>query len=109
MSLVASTVSESKSTISNKQTISSTKSKNSNKSSVNHQKVKKEKLDIYDCPNTSEFSFFPTYCSKHTDCAKTGKEYRCCKQFGSKRCVRGIPKPIKEPRHERNYLQAFFF
>lgn len=65
-------------------------------------KLRKEKSDPYECPNTSEFSFFPQYCSRHANCLGIGKEYRCCRQFNSKRCVKGVPKPLKEQRHERN-------
>lgn len=65
-------------------------------------KQRKEKSDPYECPNTSEFSFFPHYCSRHANCVTIGKEYRCCRQFNSKRCVKGVPKPLKEQRHERN-------
>lgn len=65
-------------------------------------KLRKEKSDPYECPNTSEFSFFPHYCSRHANCLTIGKEYRCCRQFNSKRCVKGVPKPLKEQRHERN-------
>lgn len=65
-------------------------------------KVRKEKSDPYECPNTSEFSFFPQYCSRHANCLSIGKEFRCCRQFNSKRCVKGVPKPLKEQRHERN-------
>lgn len=70
-------------------------------------KVRKEKSDPYECPNTSEFSFFPHYCSRHANCISVGKEYRCCRQFNSKRCVKGVPKPLKEQRHERKF-QIFF-
>ncbi|XP_055324451.1 uncharacterized protein LOC129579016 isoform X1 [Sitodiplosis mosellana] len=63
-------------------------------------KLRKEKSDPYECPNTSEFSFFPHYCSRHANCLSIGKEYRCCRQFNSKRCVKGVPKPLKEQRHE---------
>lgn len=70
-------------------------------------KVRKEKSDPYECPNTSEFSFFPHYCSRHANCISVGKEYRCCRQFNSKRCVKGVPKPLKEQRHERKF--QFFF
>lgn len=66
-------------------------------------KVRKEKSDPYECPNTSEFSFFPHYCSRHANCISVGKEYRCCRQFNSKRCVKGVPKPLKEQRHERKF------
>lgn len=69
-------------------------------------KLRKEKSDPYECPNTSEFSFFPHYCSRHANCLTIGKEYRCCRQFNSKRCVKGVPKPLKEQRHERN-LNSF--
>lgn len=71
-------------------------------------KLRKEKSDPYECPNLSEFSFFPHYCSRHANCLNIGKEYRCCRQFNSKRCVKGVPKPLKEQRHERN-LSFFFF
>lgn len=67
---------------------------------------RREKSDPYECPNTSEFSFFPHYCSRHANCLNIGKEYRCCRQFNSKRCVKGVPKPLKEQRHERN-LKSF--
>lgn len=67
-------------------------------------KVRKEKSDPYECPNTSEFSFFPQYCSRHANCLSVGKEFRCCRQFNSKRCVKGVPKPLKEQRHERELL-----
>lgn len=70
-------------------------------------KLRKEKSDPYECPNLSEFSFFPHYCSRHANCLNIGKEYRCCRQFNSKRCVKGVPKPLKEQRHERNL--SFFF
>lgn len=72
-------------------------------------KQRKEKSDPYECPNTSEFSFFPHYCSRHANCLSIGKEYRCCRQFNSKRCVKGAPKPLREQRHERNLNLYFFF
>lgn len=71
-------------------------------------KLRKEKSDPYECPNTSEFSFFPHYCSRHANCLGIGKEYRCCRQFNSKRCVKGVPKPLKEQRHERNFAPIHF-
>lgn len=71
-------------------------------------KMRKEKSDPYECPNTSEFSFFPQYCSRHANCLSIGKEFRCCRQFNSKRCVKGVPKPLKEQRHERNYPLCIF-
>lgn len=70
-------------------------------------KLRKEKSDPYECPNTSEFSFFPQYCSRHANCLSIGKEFRCCRQFNSKRCVKGVPKPLKEQRHERNCYTQF--
>lgn len=82
------------------QTIAS--NKNSTKNTSNAPKPRKEKVDPYECPNTSDFTFFPTFCTLNTDCFRYGKEMRCCKQFNSKRCVKGVPKPIVEQRHERN-------
>lgn len=60
--------------------------------------------DLYQCPNASqaEFHLFPTLCKRHGECIKNvGKSYRCCKQFGSKRCLRGVAKPIPEQDHAR--------
>lgn len=92
---------------SNTQTISSKQNANKGASTGNH-KVIKEKSDPYECPNTSDFTFFPQYCSKHADCIAQGREMRCCRQFNSKRCVKGVPKPLKEQRHERK-LPLFLF
>lgn len=64
----------------------------------------KPERDFYECPNTSQFEFFPAYCTQHTQCLPTGRNYRCCNQFGSKRCVKGIFKPLKEQKHERNAI-----
>ncbi|KAG4075685.1 hypothetical protein HA402_003510 [Bradysia odoriphaga] len=58
--------------------------------------------DLYQCPNATqaEFQLFPTLCKRHGECIKNvGKTYRCCKQFGSKRCLRGVAKPIPEQDH----------
>ncbi|KAJ6637338.1 hypothetical protein Bhyg_10068, partial [Pseudolycoriella hygida] len=67
---------------------------------------KKEPLtyetDLYQCPNATqaEFQLFPTLCKRHGECIKNvGKTYRCCKQFGSRRCLRGVAKPIPEQDH----------
>lgn len=60
--------------------------------------------DLYQCPNATqaEFQLFPTLCKRHGECIKNvGKTYRCCKQFGSRRCLRGIAKPIPEQDHSR--------
>lgn len=93
---------------SNTQTISSKQNANKAPSTANH-KVIKEKSDPYECPNTSDFTFFPQYCSKHTDCTAQGREMRCCRQFNSKRCVKGVPKPLKEQRHERKLILFILF
>lgn len=85
----------------------STESKNiqaAGKLTTTQPKVRKEKSDPYECPNTSDFNFFPHYCSRHANCLQIDKEYRCCRQFNSKRCVKGVPKPLKEQRHERKYI-----
>lgn len=62
--------------------------------------------DLYQCPNATqaEFQLFPTLCKRHGECIKNvGKTYRCCKQFGSRRCLRGIAKPIPEQDHARKW------
>lgn len=62
---------------------------------------KPEKRDFFECPNTSHFEIFSSYCTNHTNCRNSGENFRCCKQYGSKRCVKGVFKPLKEQRHER--------
>lgn len=89
------------------QTISGNKYVNKGASIGSH-KVIKEKSDPYECPNTSDFTFFPQYCTNHTDCIAQGRELRCCRQFNSKRCVKGVPKPLKEQRHERKLICISF-
>lgn len=58
-------------------------------------------VDEYSCPKQGEFQWFPYFCGKHDDCKHMGKQYRCCKLFNNKRCVKGVAKPIEEPKHSR--------
>ena len=60
------------------------------------------------CPkeDKAEFQLFPFSCQKDENCAGIGRNYRCCKVFGSKRCLRGVAKPKIEQRHARN---VFFY
>lgn len=55
------------------------------------------------CPaeNQAKFQLFPFQCKNNQDCSQLGKEFRCCKLFGSKRCVEGLPKPLMDLNHER--------
>lgn len=60
--------------------------------------------DLYKCPNPAdaEFQLFPVLCSRHGECMRTiAEDFRCCKQSGSRRCVKAEPKPIPEPKHAR--------
>lgn len=59
--------------------------------------------DEFMCPKEkqAQYQLFPYGCAKHKDCTNLGKDYRCCKLFGSKRCIEGLPKPIPEPDHSR--------
>lgn len=61
--------------------------------------------DEFMCPKEkqAQFQLFPYGCAKHKDCSNLGKDYRCCKLFGSKRCIEGLPKPIPEPDHSRKF------
>lgn len=60
--------------------------------------------DAYECPKIETFKLFPTLCTTHGQCIKNaGNDFRCCKQFGSKRCVQAMARPVPEPKHERNY------
>lgn len=88
---------------SNTQTISSKSKVNKDASLIGHKVMFKEKSDPYECPNTTDFTFFPSYCTNHADCIAQSREMRCCRQFNSKRCVKGVPKPLKEQRHERKF------
>lgn len=61
--------------------------------------------DLYKCPNPADaqFQLFPVLCSRHGECMQgIGKDFRCCKQLGSRRCIKAEPKPIPEPKHARN-------
>lgn len=85
----------------------STKELPSKKQPTKSKKIKEPltyENDLYQCPNATEaeFQLFPTLCKRHGECIKNvGKSYRCCKQFGSKRCLRGVAKPIPEQDHAR--------
>lgn len=60
-------------------------------------------VDEYMCPKEgqAEFQLFPLRCGRSTDCKSLGKDYRCCKQYGLKVCVKGMLKPLKEQMHQR--------
>lgn len=55
------------------------------------------------CPTEREarFELFPIICNNNQDCDIAGKNFRCCKLFGSKRCHEGYEKPLEELEHER--------
>jgi hypothetical protein len=55
------------------------------------------------CPTErlAQFELFPISCNKNQDCEKVGKNSRCCKLFGSKRCHESFEKPLEDIEHER--------
>lgn len=69
-----------------------------------------EELDELLCPTErqAKFQLFPTECKINNDCKSMGSQFRCCKLFGSNRCIEGIPKPIEDVEHERKPTVNFF-
>lgn len=60
--------------------------------------------DAYKCPGPDkhEFQLFPVLCTRHGECIRNiGNDYRCCKQFANRRCVKAEAKPIPEQMHQR--------
>jgi hypothetical protein len=73
------------------------------RNSTRRKKIKRKRDDDVLCPEEKQakYELFPKYCKRTRECANLGTDFRCCRVFGSKRCVEGIPKPLPEPVHER--------
>lgn len=58
------------------------------------------------CPTEREakFELFAVICSNNHDCEKIGRNSRCCKLFGSKRCHEGFEKQLEDVEHERELI-----
>lgn len=71
-------------------------------------------MDKYECPETESFQLFPKLCTKHGECiTEMGPDHRCCKQYGSRRCVKAVARYVAEPKHSRwcfliHYSTVFF-
>ncbi|XP_037910779.1 uncharacterized protein LOC119651318 isoform X2 [Hermetia illucens] len=62
---------------------------------------KNDQLGDLICPaeNETAFELFAPPCRVHGDCTSWNRNERCCKLFGTKTCVKGVPKPIVEQSH----------
>lgn len=80
-----------------------TKPENKTSSALITKRMNSVNEDFLQCPMEREakFELFPAICKSNQECANLGKNFRCCKLFGSQRCHEGLEKPLEDIDHER--------